>query len=517
MKFRLLIILYFIQYSVSAQFTDRYWTFGEHAAINFSNLSNPVPDTSRLNARGTCASICDSLGNLLFYAASPDDSMVVLPNNLHVGFVLNKLHYRMEDGDSLRTTQLYQEMIIIPDPANHQRFYLFYLGDVSFNAGFYYAIIDLSYNNGLGKVLQKNIRLMNDLICDGVTAVKHGNGRDWWVVVRPYNVTAVMNEYDVFLVTPTGVSSLSPQNIGTPYAGGGFTRLKFNHDGTKLYTSMPANLIERFSFDRCSGLLSNKETITSLSSAPGFDYKWSVEISPDESKLYSTSIYNGSNYDSSFLFQYDLNASNIAASADTLYLFNRNTANGGGPVGGFLKLGPDNKIYLSAFYENQDCGWMWMYCDTSTFYPENMNLSVINYPDSLGAACDFQPYSFYLGGHRTYVSLPNNPNYELGKWVGSPCDTLGTVGVSEISRKKAELFVYYDTGWQRAFINAKGLTGRKYQLKVFDVSGKLLIEQNGNLTDDLFYYGLSLEGWAKGVYVVSLETEREVLSGKIAR
>jgi hypothetical protein len=53
-----------------------------------------------------------------------------------------------------------------------------------------------------------------------------------------------------------------------------------------------------------------------------------------------------------------------------------------------------------------------------------MNLGVVNNPDSTGSACDFQPFSFYLGGKRTYVGLPNNPNYSLGPLVDSFCDTV---------------------------------------------------------------------------------------------
>ena len=47
-----------------------------------------------------------------------------------------------------------------------------------------------------------------------------------------------------------------------------------------------------------------------------------------------------------------------------------------------------------------------------------MNLSVIHQPNELGALCDFRLYNFYLGGHRSYHGLPNNPNYELGPLAG---------------------------------------------------------------------------------------------------
>ncbi|MBL0341881.1 MAG: hypothetical protein IPP71_13640 [Bacteroidetes bacterium] len=48
-----------------------------------------------------------------------------------------------------------------------------------------------------------------------------------------------------------------------------------------------------------------------------------------------------------------------------------------------------------------------------------MTLSVINYPDSLGTACGYSPFSFYLGGKRTYYGLPNNPDYDMPAIAGS--------------------------------------------------------------------------------------------------
>jgi hypothetical protein len=64
-KFWILLLLSIAPFTSNAQFTDRYWTFGDSAGINFKNLSNPVSGESILRVRGTCASICDSLG-LLF-------------------------------------------------------------------------------------------------------------------------------------------------------------------------------------------------------------------------------------------------------------------------------------------------------------------------------------------------------------------------------------------------------------------------------------------------------------------
>jgi len=50
-----------------AQNKNSIWCFGDSAGINFSNINNPVPYYSAMRGRGSCASIADDTGNLLFY------------------------------------------------------------------------------------------------------------------------------------------------------------------------------------------------------------------------------------------------------------------------------------------------------------------------------------------------------------------------------------------------------------------------------------------------------------------
>ena len=65
-----------------------------------------------------------------------------------------------------------------------------------------YVFIDLSYNGGLGKVIQKNVQLQNFPVNDGLAAVKHGNGRDWWVVHRKWETATLFDEFYFYLVSP---------------------------------------------------------------------------------------------------------------------------------------------------------------------------------------------------------------------------------------------------------------------------------------------------------------------------
>ena len=378
-----------------AQNRNSVWCFGDSALIDFSDTSNIIVGSCGLDTRGSCASIANENGKLLFYA----ETRATISGNTTL--VFDTTHQVMQNGNNIVGRGWYQELVIVPNPANDSTYYLFSIGVTSIY-GLYYSIIDMRLNNGLGAVTVKNVQLQSFEQVDCLNAVKHGNGRDWWVLFRKAgSLSNGNNDWYSYLITPVSVQNFSIQSIGS---------LNKTNSG---YTNL-IGLVELYDFDRCSGLLSNPVTIEP-EALPSVPYTWSCEFSPDASKLYVTTAD-----DTTYLFQYDLNASNISQSKNTLWTTNYPLYTGGG-----LKLAPDNKIYLASIYYN---GVQFPYPYQDTVYNMyNMNLSVINQPDSLGIACDFQPYSFYLGGKRTYLGLPNNPDYELGALTGSICDTLTSV------------------------------------------------------------------------------------------
>ena len=155
-----ILFIILISTTANAQFKDRYWVFGDSAAIDFSNLSNPVAGNSILRSRGSCASICDSFDNLLFYVSDPQVSVWLSgTGNFKYGYVVNNNHQIMDNGDRLIGEMWYQEFVIVPDPGNLNRFYVFCNGELPPVNGLYYSLVDLTYNGGLGKVVQKNIQL----------------------------------------------------------------------------------------------------------------------------------------------------------------------------------------------------------------------------------------------------------------------------------------------------------------------------------------------------------------------
>ncbi|MBL0054008.1 MAG: hypothetical protein IPP29_22215 [Bacteroidetes bacterium] len=84
---------------------------------------------------------------------------------------------------------------------------------------------------------------------DGLAAVQHGNGRDWWLIFKD-NDGVADNTFYKYLVDTSGVALADTQNIGS-YANTNTIRLKFNKEGTQLATVNFNGVTDLFDFDRC--------------------------------------------------------------------------------------------------------------------------------------------------------------------------------------------------------------------------------------------------------------------------
>ncbi|MBK6641599.1 MAG: hypothetical protein IPG39_10315 [Bacteroidetes bacterium] len=186
---------------VNAQKRNAIWCFGDSAGIDFNNLSFPTSIATAMDSRGSCCSISDTSGALLFYASGSDPLQSPLSELV---IVRNALNQMIQNGDSIIGQIWYQELTITDLPTNQNLFYLFSTG-VTANYGLYYSVIDMNANGGLGMVLQKNVQLESFKCSDGVTALKHANGRDWWIIIR--NWDNVNNKFYKYLISSVGVSN----------------------------------------------------------------------------------------------------------------------------------------------------------------------------------------------------------------------------------------------------------------------------------------------------------------------
>ncbi len=408
-KIAILLLMFLISVNCMGQNRNAIWCFGDSAMIDFNNPTIPVTGISGMQSRGSSTSIADTTGSLLFYAAT----RAGLSGNTTLVFDFS--HSVMFNGDSIVGQGWYQELTIVPVPNSDSLYYLFSIGVTSTSQnGLYYSLVNMNANGGLGSVLQKNVQLASFKVVDGMRAIKHGNGRDYWVAIR--NATNFGNSHYLYLISSSGITPASIINTGsinTTNSG----RYAFSKDGAKLAFVNFKGLMEVYDFDRCTGTISNPKTIHPEPPTSHYLNRFvSCEFSPNGQFLFA-STYS----DNSTLYQYDLNLPNPASIRILLDSIPNYS------IGmGFLKLAPDDKIYFSMMYECLGVPNCFPFPDSIYNYV-NMNLSVINYPDSLGTACGYVPFSFYLGGKRTYYGLPNNPDYDMPSLAGSPCDTLVSI------------------------------------------------------------------------------------------
>ncbi|MCG8328640.1 MAG: PKD domain-containing protein [Chitinophagales bacterium] len=282
---------------------------------------------------------------------------------------------------------------------------LVYLFDMDFNfiyiedsiAGvgehIHYSIIDRTQNEGEGAVILRKELLAQDTFDAGkLSACKHANGRDWWILMPEQS----SNRFHRFLLTPDGIDTMGVQVIGEPVPTG-LGQATFSSDGTKhvRYNGISVNegeWVSIYDFDRCTGLLSNFQNANLPHGGPS----GGTAISKNARYLYTTSNI--------YIYQYDLWAEDVLATRTLVaeydgYLDNLPTT--------FYQaqLAPDGKIYISS-------------SNSVT------SIHVIHYPDKMCPDCYIDQHGIELPTRNSF-SIPNLPNYRLGPIDSSPCDTLG--------------------------------------------------------------------------------------------
>ncbi len=479
-----------------SQHRNAIWCFGDSSGIDFRNTFSPSVFVSGINSKGTCASVSDSLGNLLFYTGTPD--IRYFNNGILKAIVYNKDHLQMVNGDSLDCEVWYHEIVIIPDPGNQNLYYIFHVG-VTGQYGLYYSVIDMTQDSGRGAVISKNNQLRTEPAVDCIQAVKNGNGRDWWLLFDHWQNPN--NLFYIYSVTSNGVQLDHVDSAGlTASSGGG--DLRFNSDGSQFALCNWRGLLALYNFDRCTGNISLNKTIRAEDPNGNYPYFFDCCFSPNDSLLYLSCAPYYSDFDTTHIFLYQLQLSSFNPYATKTQIWQQTAPLA---IGG-VRLGPDNKIYVAA----QSTGYPY---DSTNYYPENMSLSVINQPDRRGGAvtCDFQPYSFYLGGKRTYWGLPNNPDYDLGPVPGSICDSL-SVNNHEISID-SRFTLYPNPFSDKVSLIFSSDSNEKITLKLFDLKGCLLW-QDFNFD---FIRELDFSKIENGVYILKIEGDHLNLERRLVK
>ena len=365
---------------------------------------------------------------------------------------------------------------------------------------YFYAIVDMNENNGLGRVIDKHQVVLDDSLHDAVAAVRHGNGRDWWVVVP----RGTERQFWELLVTPEGVKdkilrTLPPQKkfditykeLDPPFTehlypeymfecfGGQAT---FSPDGTKYARIVFGNGVEIFDFDRCTGAMTLRRTIPmppdSIYESVELPIQYTgLAISPNSRFLYFNNNHG--------LFQFDLCEENIES-------------------GDYVKIG-----YMDGFYDphfpvplnffqmrNTPNGKIFMTPANGSRY-----IHVIHEPDKGGKDCDFRLHDIELPKFN-YVMSNYFPNFNLYDVKDSPCDTLGIDDPNPpVPLPDFSAITFYPNP-ANDLLNIFVPNCDEAQLTVYNAPGQLIIS-NKRITGKEVV-SVSTKEWPAGTYVFHL-------------
>ncbi|MCO5280967.1 MAG: T9SS type A sorting domain-containing protein [Chitinophagales bacterium] len=348
--------------------------------------------------------MADKDGNLLFYSngnyiANKWDVPIENSDSLSFGWV----SYVWDSSIVTRGQRYPRSNISIPHPHSPNEYIFFNIVlDTFFNKSpsgwantkLHGTTIDIAGNFGLGYIKGKRNVLIDSILGNDLIMVKHGNGRDWWLIGHLRNT----NCFYSFLITDIGYTRLPNQcvinyvNTTTELSYGGMSP-----DGSKIATISYLEGLSLYDFDRCSGIISNPVDAKLPEIAANGLIGIAVSFSPNSRFVYVNVTDR--------IYQYDTWAADIAASKDTVAWYDGfyDRIPVLKTLFGNSQLAPDGKIYLSTG-------------NTTRYY------HVIDKPDEKGAACNVLQHAVQLKSD--VGGVPYYPNYRLGALAGSGCDTL---------------------------------------------------------------------------------------------
>ena len=438
--------------------------------LNFETGSLVISQTQRsMEMNTTNGEICDSSGRLLFYtngiyiANSLDDTM-------QNGSGLNPSFFTT--NHTLHGLTIPQANLIIPFPGDSSKYYLFHQTIDDFltycSLHLYYSIVDMTLDGGLGAVIQKNSVLLTDSLVPGrIAACKHANGRDWWIFVHQFH-SGLMYKY---LVSASGIQGPFVQDLIT-WRDIGVGQAVFSKQGNKFVYYEPYDDLDIWDFDRCTGDFSNLVHIDINDSA----ISAGAAFSPSGKYLYVSSEY--------YLYQFDMDASNIDSSRITVGIYDNYQPHGFYAIFYLAQLAPDGKIYINT-------------ADATDV------LHVINYPDSAGVSCNFCQHCIQLPAFNAFT-IPNFPNYFLGAEGGTICDSLPT-GIGTVRKPVNDYSIFPNPSTVDLYVN---LGNEKIESALmYNSLGQIV-----SITSDLIkneYIHFNVAGLENGFYYIELLTQNQ--------
>ncbi len=412
----------------------------------------------------------------------------------------------IENGDSLGYPDWFPEnggfgkagawcLLTLPVPMHDSSYMLIYNRyDSSRFASMCYSKLEITHTNLKLRTKDVKFSLMNPAY-GGLAASKHGNGRDWWVIF----IEANTNCFHKYLLTKDTFELHSIQCIGRPIDIADACKSVFSPDGSKLLRTACYGASDVFDFDRCSGLLYNYlplDTFHGIDTTSGAlsDCITSGNFSDNSRFIYLNGAW--------FIFQYDLWASDVNASKDTVGATDfwvDTVTHRTGPYAFYLsQYGPDGKIYIGPGTGKR-------------FF------TTIENPNGKGDSCQFKLRSVQVTKWID-LTIPYSPNYRLGRLPGSACDTI----YNDIKP------LYTRTPWLKVYPNPSTDVVRfeynwvdwdalgECQLVLADLQGRVVLSQI--IPKYSSRQEVNIKELAAGVYTASVQSgEKRIAVCKVLR
>lgn len=419
------ILLSIICSTCFAQLETSVWYFGRNAGLDFKSQNPTILTDGALDNWEGVASFSDSLGHLLFYTDGQT--------------IWNREHQVMQNGDNLIGNHGSTESaIIVPWPENIGKYFVFVV-DENGKGPLSYSVVDMALDEGRGAVTSDKNIILEDLVVEKVTAIRHTNQKAFWLLTR---VTGSDNDEDhtpngkgtcvvEYQIDKTGIvlSSRREFAVGLPdYSNLNFFAASFDFSGAAGYMRVSPNgrfiacatarwadiilqqsytVLDIYKFDPNTGEVSKFVSFNSDADIYG------VEFANDASKLYySTDLY---------VYQLDLTystASEIAQSAVVVGYFDYESFNiPPFPLDLYREDFPSDQAYKLAIEQQTPFAGALQLAINGKIYLAQNNceyLGVIENPREKGEDCGFNTRGQYLGGKKSQMGLPNFiPSYFL--------------------------------------------------------------------------------------------------------
>ena len=494
----IIILMSLLFSNIYAQKHDYNWILGYFQASDMENYNGMLLDFNEDQVAATIfekeqwfsltnLAYSDASGSLQLYSdgcAFYDENGILLANGTDI-----HEDDTFCDSDFMTGYPANQGMIVIPtsEASIVSLFYNeeYFNNENLFSVKLQRAMIDLENNI----VLSKQQTYMDTISGNILSATKHSNGEDWWIINQDYYT----NEYKCLLISEGEVIDTVSTFIGNAILAQDSPQSNFSPDGTMFARFNPADELQLYDFDRSTGKLCNFRYID-------------VPTGEDAVNAGGLAFSGSSRYlyvnDAVGIWQYDTQAADIAGSV--VQVAEREVFSTGFEVFGnhvftfFYKmaLAPDCRIYMSS-RSGVD------------------RIYVIMEPEQKGIACNvvqnIRIPVFNAG------TTPHYPNYRLDKAPfcdsskAFPDNLMTTVSTPETATPISRIHVFPNPARDQCKLYLKHVNARQVKFQLTDLLGRPMRTQDIEVNNGEVITNIDISDVPTGIYFYTVYSKGEIL------